>query len=126
MAVAFVLSVLVGIGHWFITSEENPRSYFATYDELKASDLIDKGWLPPFLPRSITEISETHSIDSSRVWATFRYDVRDHSEVERACRLVLKSPAGAKYICPPFEKQTTVLILKVDGTGSLKTEPSDI
>lgn len=126
LAAAFVLSALAVLGLWLMHYGENPKSHFATYDALAASELIDKGWLTLFLPKSITEISETHSIDSNRVWATFKYDARDIASIESACKRIVKSPEGAKYLCPPFEKQTTVLLLKADGTGSLETEPNEI
>ena len=125
LAIMFVLSALMVLGFWRMHVAENPKSHFATYNELATSGLIDKGWLPPYLPQSITDISEAHNIDTNDVWATFKFDKQDVSNIEKACKQLVKSPEGAKYVCPPFEKQTTVIILKSNGVGSLDTEQND-
>ena len=52
---------------------ENPKSYFKNYDEAKASGLMERGWIPTYIPKSSTEIRETHNIDTNRVQMTFQF-----------------------------------------------------
>ena len=117
---------VMAIGLVLMAYIEEPKSHFSTYEELAASDLIAKGWLPPFLPRSISDIAETHSIDLNSVWVTFKYDLKDISAFESNCKLLVASPSGRKYVCPPFEKQLTIVILKSNGTGTLETESNEL
>ncbi|WP_175577623.1 hypothetical protein [Photobacterium proteolyticum] len=50
---------------------------FKNYDELVQSGIIDKGWLPPYLPRSATNIEEEHYVDTNIVYATFDFHPDD-------------------------------------------------
>lgn len=49
LVAAFVLSALAVLGLWLMHYGENPKSHFATYPTLAASELIDKGLQPPLL-----------------------------------------------------------------------------
>lgn len=107
------------IGLFAIAHFENPESSFATYEELKASGLIERGWIPEYLPKSATEIRESHDIDTNSGWASFQYEVGDTAIADEGCQLLHNTPAGRKYLCPPLEKQTLILVLRTDGTGSV-------
>lgn len=129
LKVSVLILALIGVvslGVRVIGYAENPESHFSNYNDLAASDLISKGWLPPYLPKSISDITETHNIDSGRVWATFKYDPMDISSIEDACQTIFNSTEGKKYVCPPYEKQATIVVLKKDGQGSLESAPNDL
>ncbi len=96
---------------------ENPRSTFTSLEQIKESGLIERGWLPPFLPPSIVQIEESHDIDTNRVWASFKYTIGDLESVESACDQIAENESGKKYLCPPFDKRTSTLTLRNDGTG---------
>jgi hypothetical protein len=105
---------------------ERPRSSFATYAEAEAAGMFKAGWLPSYLPKSATNIEERHDIDTNNVWASFSYAPEDTKTIQDNCRLQTQSPEGAKYLCPPFEKQTLVVILRNNGTGWLESHANEI
>jgi hypothetical protein len=118
--VLLTLLALIGlfaVGLFWMARLENPSSSFQTYDELEASGLIQRGWLPDYLPRSATEIEESHDIDTNEGSAYFRYRVGDTARADEGCQLLHKTKSGRKYLCPPFDLHVAILVLKTDGTG---------
>jgi len=80
---------------------ENPRSYFATYCDAKASGMMDAGWIPIYIPYSSTEIRETHDIDTNTVKMTFKYSLNDTAEIEKNCKSITISVARTGPIDVP-------------------------
>lgn len=46
---------------------EKSESNFSSYTEAKASGLMDRGWIPDFIPKSSWSIKEQHYIDTNQV-----------------------------------------------------------
>ena len=86
--IVFALIGVLALGVLGIAHFENPSSQFGTYEELSASGLIERGWVPEHLPRSATEIEESHDIDTNRGWASFKYKVGDTAAANQGCRLL--------------------------------------
>ena len=105
---------------------ENPGSSFMTYKELEESGLIDRGWVSKYLPRSATEIEESHDIDTNRSWTSFKFAPGDTSVAASNCRLLHKTDKGEKFLCPPYEQTTSILVLRVDGTGNHEQHSNEI
>jgi len=84
---------------------------------LKSSDLIKKGWLPEYFPKTATNIVESHNIDTNRVKATFNYNISELSSVGAACRQIINSSEEITFRCPPFESEVVTLRFRKDGTG---------
>lgn len=116
VSTVLLLALVVG-GMWILERTESPRSTFATFEEMKASGLIARGWLPEFLPRSATEIQETHDIDTNRVQASFKYDITDVESVEEACERVSHDERGSLYVCRGVPAGSASLFLGRDGTA---------
>jgi hypothetical protein len=120
--IALAILALIGVfalGIFGVAHFENPSSRFSTYDELRASGLIERGWVPEFLPRSAKDIEESHDLDTNRGWVSFKYKAGDTAAADQGCQLLHQTKEGRKYLCPPFEMQTAILVLRADGTGSL-------
>jgi hypothetical protein len=117
---AFALG-LFGLAHF-----ENPSSHFRTYQEMKASGLIERGWVPEQLPRSAIGIEESHDIDTNQGWASFKYKTGDTGAADTGCQLLHQTKEGRKYLCPPFARQTSILVLKADGTGFVRMDADEI
>ena len=79
--------------------------------------MIQAGWLLDFFPKSATNIKEGHNIDTNRVWASFSYNVKDIKSIETICTRIAQSPGGHKFLCPPYETETTTMVLRNDGSG---------
>lgn len=49
-------------------------SHYKTYSEVQKAGVIEKGWIPDFLPTSAVDIKEIHNVelDASRVEFTFK------------------------------------------------------
>jgi hypothetical protein len=122
----FALVGVVAIGLFALAHFENPSSSFRTYEELKASGLMERGWVPAHLPTSATEIEESHDIDTNEGWMSFRYEPGDTAKADEACRLLHQTNEGKKYLCPPFGTETTILILRTDGRGFVSLHADEI
>lgn len=113
----FAMLGVLWVALQYMEYTENPRSTFASYEEIERSGLIARGWLPWYLPHSVTEIEESHNLDTNRVWASFRYRVTDLDAVESTCKRIAENGQGKKYLCPPYEARTSTLVLRNDGEG---------
>ena len=111
-----LLGIVLG-GFRYMDYLENPKSSFSSIAEMKASGLVDAGWLPGYLPRTASQIEERHNIDTNEVWASFRYAVGDVQSVETACEKIVENDRGKKYLCPPVDTRTTTIVLGNDGSG---------
>ena len=99
--------LLIGFGFFSLHYVENPKNIFNNYTELEASGLIEKGWVPNYIPKSSTNINERHSIDSNNVHMSFKYSANDHETINKLCKLLVENKIGKKYVCPPFEENTS-------------------
>lgn len=127
--VALVALALVGIfalGLFALAHFENPSSRFGTYEELKAAGLIERGWVPEQLPKSAIGIEESHDIDTNHGWASFKYKPGDTAAADGGCQLLHQTNEGRKYLCPPFGRQTSILVLMADGTGFVRMDADQI
>lgn len=60
-------------------------STYASFQEASEKGVFESGWLPRALPRSATNIVEVHNIDSSEMWAMFRYSGNDIHGLTKTC-----------------------------------------
>jgi hypothetical protein len=60
-------------------------SKYASFQEASKTGVFESGWLPRALPRSATNIVEVHNVDSSEMWATFRYSDNDIHGLTKGC-----------------------------------------
>ncbi len=108
--VGIILAALASISHF-----ENSRNEFENFAEMEAAGLIVRGWLPAYFPKSATRILEGHNLDTNRVWATFRYEKGDIESIGGVCRKITENDVGSKYLCPPYDSGTSIMVLRNDG-----------
>lgn len=96
---------------------ENTRSYFETYEDMKAAGMIDAGWIPDYIPRTATEIHETHDIDTNIVKMKFKYEASDTKSVERHCEKTEQIRDYIEFRCPNKSRSRTFRLYD-DGTGT--------
>lgn len=101
MSVSVVTALFVGASILFFWGK-TPSSYFANYEETRLSGVMDRGWIPSYIPRSSTEINERHSIDSNWVEMSFEYDVNDKSSIKANCTIVESNEKVESYNCEYF------------------------
>jgi hypothetical protein len=102
---------------------ENPKSHFENYDEAKASGLMERGWIPTFIPKSSTEIREIHNIDTNRVRMTFKFSPGDTKEIIKNCITEKETKDASQFKCKYFGNNIRV-VLNSDGTGELESKPN--
>ena len=110
-------ALLITLSIIFIPYLEQSSAKFENYSDLIGSGLIEKGWVPKYIPKSATNIHEKHKLDSNIVEMDFNYDPNEIKVLLNSCKLVVKNNIGKKFICPPFEGQTSILTLRNDGVG---------
>ena len=100
----------------------NPESHFETYQQLQKSELIDKGWVPGFIPGSAYDIHEKHKVDVGRVNVKFRFHPGDTKEIEASCSKVQTGDANTQYYRCKHGNDMVVVRLGDDGTGEILSE----
>ena len=120
-AVIGVFAVIGGLASALLALRflDEHSSTFRTYEELAGSGLIERGWVSAYLPRSSTDIEESHNLDLNVGWVSFRFMPGDTALAREHCHLLHESARGEKYVCPPFDGETSILVLTSDGHGEL-------
>lgn len=112
------LALLIG-GVWYIAETERQESHFETYQELRSSKLIAKGWVPDILPLSAYDIHEEHRVDEPRIHVWFRFLPGDITRIAEGCtRQSNKNEQSAVYTCKHGHGAVTVA-LSEDGRGDI-------
>ena len=109
----------------FCNDLERPKSFFLDYEELKGSGLIEKGWIPEYLPKSARNIRERHDLDTNHVHVTFEYRPGDTADLEKVC---VKDPQRSSesvsvYVCRREGDYKYVFKLNRNGKGEIKGSP---
>jgi len=91
----------------FMGYVDNINTDFSNYEEMQSSGIIERGWVPAYLPKTSMNISEHHNIDTNKVAVSFDYDVNENLEVESLCTKIGNNYNGNKYVYhisgpPPF------------------------
>jgi hypothetical protein len=121
-AILFVVAVLLFGAIWLVGYSETFESHFETYQQLKESELINKGWVPDFIPKSAYDIDETHTVDAGRVNVRFRFLPGDTKEIETVCTLASNNDANTRYYRCKYENDMVVVRIRADGQGEILSE----
>lgn len=121
-ALLFLVAVLFFGAMRFIEYSETFESHFQTYQQLKESELINKGWVPNFIPKSSYDIDETHNVDVGLVNVRFRFLPGDTQEIETGCTIASNSDAMTRYYRCKYENDVVVVRLSADGQGEILSE----
>lgn len=69
LAIAIVVAFIGGSAALFSPEVER----FSSYSQLRIAGLVDKGWVPEFLPEDAFEIMHQHDLDTSESATEFSY-----------------------------------------------------
>jgi|GEM_PF-1096853 len=116
-----IVAVFVG-GKWLFEYLETSESHFDTYQQLENSQLIAKGWVPSFIPKSAYDIYETHKVDVGRVNVRFRFRRGDTKEIETSCGKVKTDDTNTQHYRCKNGNDMVVVKLGADGTGEILSE----
>lgn len=65
-----------------LSCSESSNSYYASINDAKKDNAIERGILPAALPQSSTNIFEFHHIDIGGVYVKFMFDNKGYTEIE--------------------------------------------
>ncbi len=65
---------------------ENPKSTYATYEDIIAAGAIKRGWVPEFIPQSATNIVEQHNIDTNDGFLSFNAPELELEALKSKCK----------------------------------------
>jgi hypothetical protein len=109
---------LAAVATFALSALTTQESRFETYDALVASGLVERGWVPAGLPRSVRSINEYHDVSANSARASFQYDPKDMQTTRQTCKALIETERGATFLCPPFDGQVFIVVLKTDGRGT--------
>jgi hypothetical protein len=116
----FLISILIFIvlGLEIILSGERPTYEFSSFEGVKASGLIEKGWIPPFIPDSSFNIHSQHDLDTNIVTMSFEYEVNDKEKTRSACNSERSIENGIEFKCTYRFSDVTINLLN-NGSATL-------
>jgi hypothetical protein len=103
-------------------SGETITNSFSNYSEMQSSGIFEKGWLPSYLPKSATNIKESHNLDSNIVNATFVFNPTDVESVKENCKLLEETEKVYAFSCEINGNAATVSLFK-NGKAEYKSAP---
>lgn len=65
---------------------------YATMEEVRVDNVINRGWIPEFMPASAYAIKERHSGDTNEGWGTFQFEAIDREDFDAHWRGVSSAP----------------------------------
>ena len=93
--IALLVLTTVIIGLYILSKSESHTNRFSSYEEDKQSELIGKGWIPSFIPKSSYKIIEHHRVDQPYIHVELNFDPKEITAFAQACSLISTN----KYKC---------------------------
>ncbi|GGY75002.1 hypothetical protein GCM10011613_20600 [Cellvibrio zantedeschiae] len=101
---------------------ETVTNSFNNYSEMQASGIFEKGWLPSYLPKSATNIRESHNLDSNIVNASFTFESTDVESLKENCKLSKETEKVYIFSCEIGENVANLNLFK-NGKAEYKSVP---
>ena len=104
---------------WLVDSVQTFESYYDTYQKLKETELMSRGWVSDVIPKSSYDIRETHRLDGGIVAVRFRFQPGDTKDIESGCTVLPQDDAMIRqYRCQPAAVPIVVR-LEPNGQGQI-------
>ena len=71
---------------YFMVSEKESNS-FINHQALHESGIIEKGWVPAFIPKSAYNIKEHHRVDVAEIYVEFYFKDTDNLFLTNNCKI---------------------------------------
>ncbi len=74
LLLAIIVALMVGVSVRSLIRLEVTQSYYESYIELvSVPNILEAGWVPDWIPKSATEINESHDIDTNEAWVVLDF-----------------------------------------------------
>jgi hypothetical protein len=104
---------------WFVDSAQTFDSYYETYQKLKETERISRGWVSRVIPTSSYDIHAIHQLNGELVSVRFRFQPEDVKEVESSCSVFAQDDSRfVEYRCQP-SCHSVVVRLEPSGEGRI-------
>ena len=123
---AIALIILFGVGMIFVEIMfigERLKSHFSSYSEAKESGIMDRGWIPTFIPKSAININEQYDLDTNWVKMDFQYTPVDVNETRVSCQSEKEIQEGLEFIYTYLSNQVTIKLYN-NGKAELHSVPN--
>lgn len=88
--VVVAVTVIVGFGLYLMFRLEVTQARFESYAEVASvPNIFEAGWIPSWIPKSATDIDESHDIDTNEAWLVFSFAKGD--DFYSRCREITNS-----------------------------------
>ena len=91
-----VITAALAAGVLLFLCDERREARYATYGDAVEQGAVRRGWLPPYVPQSATEIAEVHDLDTNA--QLLRFEAPPAALTEMVARL---TPAPGRDVPPP-------------------------
>jgi len=89
ISIIITLTIIASIGAvLYLISSERESNNFKSYELAVESGLIDRGWIPSFIPKSSYNIKEQHKVDVPNIFVELHFEPQDISYFEKECDLI--------------------------------------
>ncbi|NGZ02987.1 MAG: hypothetical protein CV090_08055 [Nitrospira sp. WS238] len=118
LSILGAMVILIG-AVWLVDQAQTFESYYETYQKLKETEQMSRGWVSRVIPASSYAIQTVHRLNGELVSVRFKYEPGDVKEAEPSCT-VLKSddPQLAQYQCQA-SGHSVVVWLESNGEGQI-------
>jgi hypothetical protein len=114
--IGHLIAVVMIIGSFYSCSDVVTEKY-KSYEEASRGGAVKRGWLPAFVPKSATDITLAHDLDTNYQWLRFRIPTNEIEAMDKNMRSISFSEArktGVNKSTPikdwPPELQAPLLI----------------
>ena len=104
---------------WLVDSAQTVESYYETYQKLKETEHMSRGWVSRIIPASSYAIHTVHRLNGELVSVRFKYEPGDVKEDEPGCTVIEgDDPLLAQYRCQQSGR-SVVVRLEPNGEGQI-------
>lgn len=104
---------------WLVDAVQTVESYYETYQKLKETEVMSRGWVSRLIPTSSYDIRETRRLDGAIVAVRFRFQPGDPQDVASGCAVLPHDdPTIRQYQCHPTAK-AVIVRLEPSGQGQI-------
>jgi len=120
MLLILILVILVMIVLSLFLFNSITSSSYNDYTELVESQVIDKGWVPEFIPKSARNIFEEHNIDTNSGFVEFTFSLSDKGSLLTNFYKLNKHKPIPCLLPPHYMQDNTQLELYISDKASHK------
>ena len=114
---------LLSLGLTLGACDETQRATYATYSAAETEGAVRRGWIPEYVPRSATDITEVHDLDLNTQRLRFRAPEADLRAMVAAFVPISLAEARSLAVWSPALSGDWPAELSVDGDGT-RARPS--